>query len=156
MSIQVVSFNCILKSKTGQIISTTYNREVLAAQSAEGGFLKGLAEKMQNLVEGEKRHIELGAEEAYGFYDPKKIILFPKSKLPKNTRVGESVQIVGKSGQIRSYKIIHSHGNMLSLDANHPLAGQDLIFEIDVVSAREASLDEIQESSNVVSEQLLH
>jgi len=155
MSIQVVSFNCILKNKTGQIISTTYNSEVLTAQNAVGG-LNGLALKMKNLVKGEKRSIELSAEEAYGFYDPKKIILFPRNKLPKNVRVGAAIQIAGKSGQIRSYKVIQLHGSMASLDANHPLAGQDLIFEIDVISARDASVEEIEESSNAISEQLLH
>lgn len=156
MSIQVVSFNCILKNKTGQIISTTYNNEVLTALNVESGLLNGLTLKMQNLVKGEKRSIELSAEEAYGFYDPKKIILFPRNKLPKNIRIGETIQIAGKSGQIRSYKIIQIHGSMASLDANHPLAGQDLVFEIDVISARDASAKEIEDSSNVISTQLLH
>lgn len=156
MSIQVISFNCLLKNKAGQLISTTYNRDVLSAQDTDAGFLKGLAIKMQNLVIGEKRSIELTAEEAYGFYDPKKIVLFPKTRLPKNARVGETVQIAGKSGEIRSYKIIQLHGNMATLDANHPLAGQDLIFEIDVISARDASASEIEESGRKISEQLLH
>lgn len=156
MSIQVISFNCILKSTTGQIISTTYNNEVLAAQHTDGGYLNGLAPKLQNLVTGEKRSIELSAQDAYGFYDPKKIILFPKNKLPKNIRVGESIQIAGKSGKIRTYKIMQLHDNMVTLDANHPLAGQDLIFEIDVISARDASTAEIEDSTSVISEQLLH
>ncbi len=156
MSIQVVSFNCLLKNKTGQLISSTYNHDVLAAQDSDAGILKGLAVKMQNLVDGEKRSIELTAEEAYGFYDPKKIIFFPKVKLPKNIRVGVTVQITGKSGQIRSYKVLQLHDNMATLDANHPLAGQDLIFEIEVISARAASASEIEESGKPISSQLLH
>lgn len=156
MSIQVISFNCLLKNKTGQLISSTYNHDVLSAEDNEAGILKGLATKMQNLVGGEKRSIELTAEEAYGFYDPKKIIFFPKVKLPKNIRVGVTVQITGKSGQIRSYKVLQLHDNMATLDANHPLAGQDLIFEIEVISARAASASEIEESGKPVSSQLLH
>lgn len=156
MTIQVVSFNCLLKNKTGQLISSTYNHDVLAAEDSNGSLLKGLALKMQNLVNGEKRSIELPAEEAYGFYDPAKIIFFPKVKLPKTVRVGGTVQITGKSGQIRSYKVLQLHDNMATLDANHPLAGQDLIFEIEVISARAASAHEIEESGNMVSGQLLH
>lgn len=156
ISIQVVSFNCILKSKTGQLISTTCNREVLTTQQIDGSVLNGLALGLQNLVEGEKRCITLSAQEAYGFYDPKKIIFFPKNKLPKTIKAGDSIQIAGKSGQLRSYKIIKLHDNMATLDANHPLAGQDLIFEIDVISARDASSEEIEESTNVISQQLLH
>ncbi|MEQ1666660.1 MAG: hypothetical protein ABL927_14945, partial [Bdellovibrionales bacterium] len=117
MSTQIVTFNCILKNKTGQIIGSTYNHDILTANS-ENGLLSGLTLKMQNLVKGEKRSIEVSAKDAYGFYDPKKVILFPRNKLPKNIRIGENVQIVGKSGQIRNYKIIHTHGSMASLDAN--------------------------------------
>jgi FKBP-type peptidyl-prolyl cis-trans isomerase SlyD len=156
MSIQVVSFNCVLKSKTGQFISSTYNREVLTAQQAEGALLNGLALGLQNLVAGEKRQVSLTAQQAYGFYDPQKVIFFPRNKLPKHTRVGESIQIAGKSGQIRTYKVLQLHDNMITLDANHPLAGQDLIFEIDVISAREALPEEITESANPIAVQLLH
>ncbi len=156
MSIQVVSFNCILKSKTGQLISSTYNREVLAAQQIDGTLLKGLAREMQNLVQGEKRSISLSAQDAYGFYDPQKIILFPKKKLPRDVKIGETVHIAGTSGKIRTYKVVQFHDSIVSLDANHPLAGQDLIFEIDVISARDASIEEIAESGNPISHQLLH
>jgi FKBP-type peptidyl-prolyl cis-trans isomerase SlyD len=156
MGIQVVSFNCILKSRTGQLISSTFNNEVLAANQAEGGMLSGLVSALQNLVKGEKRLINLTAAEAYGFYDPSKVILFPRNKLPKHLKTGQKIQIVGKSGAIREYKLIELHTNMASLDGNHPLAGQDLIFEIEVLSAREASESEIAESANTVVEQVLH
>ena len=156
MKVQIISFNCILKNKTGQLISNTFNREVLAAEQIEGSPLNALARQLQNLVKGEKRQISLTAQEAYGFYDPAKIILFPKRKLPKHIRTGETLQIVGKSGQVRSYKVVQLHHDMASLDGNHPLAGQDLIFEIDVVSARDASVEEIRDSANPMSVQQLH
>jgi FKBP-type peptidyl-prolyl cis-trans isomerase SlyD len=98
----------------------------------------------------------VSAEEAYGFYDPKKVILFPKKKLPQGLRIGQSVSIAGKSGTIRTYVVLQFHDDMVSLDANHPLAGQDLIFEIEALEARDATPEEIEESSNVVSSQLLH
>lgn len=156
MSIQVVSFNCLLKNSTGQFISSTYNRDVLSAQPGDPGFLKGLAIKMQNLVMGEKRSIELSAEEAYGFYDPKKIILFPIEQLSRNIFVGETIRIAAKGGRIRSYRVIHLHGTMATLDFNHPLAGQDLIFEIDVISARDALDSEIAEAADLNPVNLLH
>lgn len=156
MSAQVISFNCLLKSKTGQFISSTYNREVLTSLADETAMLQGLAKGLQNLKKGEKRSISLSAEEAYGFYDPQKVILFPKRKLPKNLRPGDPVSIVGKSGRPRSYKVVQFHDEMVSLDGNHPLAGQDLIFEIEAIDARDATAQEIDESKNVVSTQLLH
>jgi FKBP-type peptidyl-prolyl cis-trans isomerase SlyD len=156
MSIQVISFNCILKNKVGQVISSTFNREVLNAVENGNVVLSGLIKGLQNLKKGERRSISLSAEEAYGLYDPKKVILFPRSKLPKHMREGEMISIVGKSGQLRSYKVLQFHDHMVSLDGNHPLAGQDLIFEIEALDAREATAEEIAESTNTVVTQVLH
>lgn len=157
MSAQIISFNCLLKNKAGQFISSTFNREVLTlVQDNQDLMLKGLAKGLQNLKKGEKRSISLDAVDAYGLYDPKKVILFPKKKLPQTLRTGESVTIVGKSGMQRTYKVLQFHDDMVSLDENHPLAGQDLIFEIEALDAREATTKEIDDSMNVVATQLLH
>ena len=95
MHAQVVSFNCILKNKAGKLISSTFNRDVLTAiEGEENGMLSGLTKKLQNLKKGEKRCIELLAEEAYGLYDPKKVILFPRKKLPNTIKKGEPLNIV--------------------------------------------------------------
>jgi len=157
MRTQVISFNCLLKNKAGQFISSTFNREVLTLVEADqAALLAGLAKGLQNLKKGEKRSISLTAEEAYGLYDPRKVILFPRKKLPQGLRVGESVTIVGKSGVQRTYKLVQFMDDMVSLDGNHPLAGQDLVFEIEALDARDATRKEIDDSLNVVSAQLLH
>jgi FKBP-type peptidyl-prolyl cis-trans isomerase SlyD len=156
MHVQVISFNCLLKNKTGQLISSTFNREVLTSLAHADSMLIGLSKGLQNVKSGEKRTIAVSAEEAYGFYDPKKVILFPKIKLPKNLRIGQSVSIAGKSGAIRTYKVLEFHAGMVSLDGNHPLAGQDLIFEIEALEVRDATPAEIDESVNLVATQLLH
>ena len=156
MSIQVISFNCILKNKAGQIISSTFNREVMTTSDAQGLILVGLSRGLQNLIKGEKRSISLSAEEAYGLYEPKKVILYPRKKLPQQVRVGQMISITGKSGLQRSYKVMQLHEDMVNLDGNHPLAGQDLIFEIEALEAREATREEIASSLNNVSIQVLH
>lgn len=157
MSIQVISFNCILKNKAGQLLSSTYNRDVLNSLGEDTpGFLIGLTRNLQNLKKGEKRSIAVSAEDAYGLYDPKKVILFPRKKLPKDIRKGANIEIVSKTGVLRSYRVVELFSDFASLDGNHPLAGQDLIFEIETLAARDATPKEIEESSNKVSQQLLH
>ena len=156
MSVQVVSFNCVLKNLAGTVISSTFNREVITTVEGQPGILAGLARGMQNLKKGEKRKISLSAQEAYGFYEPSKVILVPRKNLGKDVRVGEMVSIVSKSGLIRTYKVIEIHRHMVTLDGNHPLAGQDLVFEIEAVEAREATAEEIAESANMMSHQHLH
>ena len=157
MGVQVISFNFKLTNRAGTLISTTFNREVLnAIDLKQETHLNFLAKGMQNLTQGEHRSIALKAEEAYGLYDPKKVILFPRKKLPPNLSVNESVTIISKSGQHRNYKVTEVHKHMISLDGNHPLAGQDLIFEIEAISVRDATRAEIDESLNMVSSQRLH
>lgn len=156
MSVQIISFNCVLKDKAGKVISFTFNREVLTALNEQTTILDGLAKGLQNLKTGEKRKISLSAEQAYGFYEPAKVILYPKKKFGKDVHVGENVSIVGKSGVVRNYKVIQLHHDMVTLDSNHPLAGQDLVFEIETLAARDATPAEIADSSNVISSQVLH
>lgn len=158
MSVQVISFNCTLKNKVGSVISTTFNRDVINSVEAPQTMLSGLVQGLQNLKKGERRSINLSAEQAYGFYDPKKIVLFPRKKFGKDKvlHVGEPVTIFTKSGAIRSYRVVEIYGDMVALDGNHPLAGQDLVFEIEAVDARDATPDEIKESNNVLSHQVLH
>lgn len=158
MSVQVVSFNCVLKNKAGLLISSTFNREVITSVEGQGSILSGLAQGLQNLKKGEKRSLELTASEAYGFYDPKKVIFFPRSKIPKEKtlRCGEPLIIISKTGVQRTYQIVEIHADLLTLDSNHPLAGQDLVFEIEATDAREATQSEIADAKNVISTQYLH
>lgn len=156
MSVQVISFNCVLKSTTGKLISSTFNRNVMNDINGQNDVLDGLVRGLQQLKKGEKRTIKLTAEEAYGLYQPSKVILFPKKKLPKQVRVGEIISIAGKRGRIQAYQVLHLHDDMVSLDANHPLAGQDLIFEIEAIDARDATAAEIADSQTSICTQVLH
>lgn len=156
MNIQVISFNCLLKNKAGQVISSTYSRDVLNSSTNPDVALVGLSKGLQNLKKGEKRTINLKAEEAYGLYEPQKVILYPRKKLPNNLRVGEYISIANDAGVVRSYKLLQFHDDMASLDGNHPLAGQDLVFEIEALDVRDATSEEIEDSFNTVTQQVLH
>lgn len=158
MAAQIVSFTCILKNTCGEVISSSVNREVLTTLQNSEFTLNGLAQGLQDISKGEKRSITLSAEHAYGFYDPKKVILYPLKNVVNKARlrVGEHVKIQLKSGKTRSYRVAEVFKDMVSLDGNHPLAGQDLIFEIEALEARKATEAEIFASLNPVSIQILH
>lgn len=157
MTAQVISFNCVLKNRLGKIISTTFNKDVLNLEG-EDTALKGLTKGLQNLHAGEKRQIFVNAEEAYGFYDPKKVILFPRSKIPKKQtiKLGSSIEIISKTGVKRKYSVRQLQTDFLILDGNHPLAGQDLIFEIEAINVRKATEEDLQTSSQLTSYQSLN
>lgn len=156
MNIQVISFHCVLKTKTGQLINSTLNRNVINPLGGQLPILDGLARGLRQLKKGDKRKINLSAQDAYGLYEQQKVILFPKKKLPTAVVVGERISVATKSGAIRKYQVAQIHADLVSLDGNHPLAGQDLIFEIEALDAREATADEIAKSTNTLVNQNLN
>ena len=154
---QIIAFKCILKNAAGRLISQTYNREVLTtAEPDQRGTLSGLNRNLQNIKKGETRRFSVPAEDAYGLYEPSKVILFPRRKLPKPVTKGEMINIVSSSGIRRAYRVIEFHDDFVKLDGNHPLAGQDLVFEIEALEARDATSKDIEDSMNRISNQLLH
>lgn len=158
MSAQIISFHCVLRDLTGRVLSSSVSREVLTALPGESIPLKGLSRGLQSLKKGEKRRIKLSAQDAYGFYDPAKIILIPRKMIDggNHLRPGQSVTIVSKSGVRRTYKVLQLFKNTAQLDGNHPLAGQDLDFEIEALDVREATPNEIEEALNPMATQVLH
>ena len=89
-------------------------------------MLLGLSKGLQNLTKGEKRKISLRAEEAYGFYDPNKIILYPRKRLPLTIKVGDTVSILEKSGTLNSYAVVvvvgfSAHGAGLTGNVVQPI-----------------------------------
>lgn len=148
MKAQIVSFHCVLKDKMGKVIGSTFNHEVLTLPPGPGELLEGLSKGLQNLKKGERRRICLSADEAYGFYDPSLTMEVSRRDLEGGAAVQSGHQVLarGGDGQIRTYRVTETAGDRISLDANHPLAGQDLVFDIEATDARDATPEEIEES----------
>jgi FKBP-type peptidyl-prolyl cis-trans isomerase SlyD len=155
MKIQIVSFHCVLKNTLGKIISSTYNRDILTGSGfSEEPYLKGLANGLQDLKEGERRLISVPAAEAYGFYDPNLTITVSRTVLPTAKKQGTVFLMF--NGKRKSFLVTQINPNSVVLDGNHPLAGQDLVFEIQTTAVRDATPEEISDSQPEVSDPLLH
>lgn len=150
MNIQIVSFHCILKNKLGRVISSTFNHEVLTWDESQQNMLAGLARGLQNLKKGEKRRIALSAEQAYGFYDPQKVLHFHRNELPSGRPIhlGQTYLMRTREGKHENFRIAQINGDQVTLDGNHPLAGQDLVFEIEATAVRNATPEEISDSAS--------
>lgn len=148
MKAQIVSFHCVLKNRVGRVISSTFNRDVITQIEKPGHLLKGLAAKLQDLKKGDKRQVFLSAEEAYGFYDPDLVVEVSRKTLKRFSALQVGYQILGqfKGREIRAFRVVSVDRNRITLDGNHPLAGQDLIFEIETVETRDANSEEIANS----------
>ena len=158
MKVQVVSFLCILRNRTGEVISSTVNQEVLTGLEGYSGMYAALAQGLTCIKEGEKRTIFIPADQAYGLYDPKLVIQVPRSKLNLEHPVhaGHQIVIEDESKRTRTFYVKKVSTSLLTLDGNHPLAGQDLIFDIEATAARDATPQEIDEFQSYVYKGHLH
>jgi FKBP-type peptidyl-prolyl cis-trans isomerase SlyD len=165
MKAQVVSFRCVLKTKFGRIISSTFNQDVVTAVPLDGEkqVLSGLAEGLQNLKKGDRRSIFVPAQRAYGFYEPSKVITQRRDDFPLDQllNVGSEVELISESGTRNVFRVTEIIDDVITLDGNHPLAGQDLVFEIEATDARDAMPEDVGEARSSTAErppekQLLH
>lgn len=162
MRAQIISFHCVLRSQVGnQFISSTFNQDVITSlEGAEpqDAMLPGLAEGLQNLKKGEKRRIFVPAPQAYGFYDPELVKECPRQEIAHGNRLqlGNEVVMQSPEGQRKVFRVVEVRSNSVTLDGNHPLAGMDLVFDIEATEAREATSEEIAESRGDDPANLLH
>lgn len=146
MKAQIVSFHCILKTKLGKVVSSTFNNDVITL-GGHPELLGGLVAGLQNLTKGEKRTIRVPAAQAYGFYDPSKVMMRPREDFATNLRLGS--KITALKGEARMiFRVTDMSEEFVTLDGNHPLAGEDLVFEIEATAARDATDAEIYESAD--------
>jgi FKBP-type peptidyl-prolyl cis-trans isomerase SlyD len=156
MSQQVISFKCVVMNRLGQVLSSTFNRDVINQRHLNQDRLPDLVDGLQSVSPGEHRRIFVPAHRAYGLFDPKLTLEIPRAELAYrgNLTVGSVVSFSEKPGL--SYRVVHLNSCTVVLDGNHPFAGQDLIFEVEIVSARDAQASDFLKGSGDAEEVLLH
>ena len=112
--------------------SLVEGREPLTAILGQGQLIKGFESGLMGMGEGDKKTIEIESEDAYGPYLDGMISEVELDKLPEGVKIGDTLQGFGPQGPIY-VKVIEVNENSARVDANHPLAGKKLIFDLEVV-----------------------
>jgi len=113
--------------------------ESMAILVGHGRLIEGFESALIGMTEGQVKKVNLTADEAYGPLRPEAIVTTPKSAFPEGFpfEIGLSVQGSGPSGQPVMAKIISFDNSEVTLDHNHPLAGKDINFEIELIKIEE-------------------
>lgn len=121
--------------RSGETFDSSEGREPLEFTVGEGQMIKGFDEGVKGMQVGEKKTVEIGADEAYGQREDANLIEFPKDQFPPemDPQVGMQLMLSNDRGQQFPVIVAEVKENSVVLDANHPLAGQDLIFDIEMV-----------------------
>jgi FKBP-type peptidyl-prolyl cis-trans isomerase SlyD len=146
MKPQVISFHYNLKDKAGKQIESSRKGEPLICLEGAGQILPGLESVLSTLKKGETKVVQLVAAEAYGEHDKELIMEVPKSNLPPaegGFKKGHQFQSETPEGHIQVFTVTGISDSHVTLDGNHPLAGQDLTFDVEVMEKRDATEEEL-------------
>lgn len=120
------------KFEDNNVFDTSTDREPLEFTVGEGMLISGFENGVIGLNEGQKRTIELTPEEAYGPVREELINEVPLENLPEGVQVGQMLQAQTEGGPI-SVTVTEINETTAKVDANHPLAGKKLIFDLEVI-----------------------
>ena len=119
----------------GTVFDTSEDREPLSFEIGEGMVIPGFEEAVQGMEPGDKKTTKIQADQAYGARRKDMIVTVSLEHLPEGVepKVGEILQM--SSGDDQTFNVVVSEigEDAIVLDANHPLAGEDLTFEIELV-----------------------
>ncbi|MDG0817178.1 FKBP-type peptidyl-prolyl cis-trans isomerase [Bdellovibrio svalbardensis] len=142
---RVLAFNYVLKGPDGAVLDASEQGQPLPFLEGAGQILPKLEEEIKDLKEGDKKTVKLEAKDAYGEVRDNMFMEVPKEELAHlpQLEIGAHLRLELSGGAhiVRVSKITDTH---VTLDGNHPLAGQPLEFAIEMVLIREATAEELQ------------
>jgi FKBP-type peptidyl-prolyl cis-trans isomerase 2 len=119
----------------GTTFDSSTGRQPLEFEVGSGMVIKGFDDGVTGMAVGDKKTISIPAEDAYGARQEEMVIEFPKNNFPPDIEpeVGMTLNMHSENGQELPVVITEINDDTIVLDANHPLAGKELIFDIELV-----------------------
>ncbi|MBF0491714.1 MAG: peptidylprolyl isomerase [Deltaproteobacteria bacterium] len=142
MSKRVISFHYQLTNNDGEVLDSSKGHSPLAFIEGSQQIIPGLEKELLSLQTGDKKKVLVKAAEAYGERDNKFVISVPRDKFPPDVVVGDEFQN-SEDEHSMPFKVISVNEGYVELDANHPLAGVDLTFDVELIDIRPASQEEL-------------
>lgn len=117
------------------MFDTSENREPVEFTLGEGQVIQGFNDAVAGMEPGESKTAEIPVDEAYGPRREEMLIEVARDQFPEDIapEVGQQLHVQGQGGQPVPVTVADINDGSVTLDANHPLAGRDLIFDIELV-----------------------
>ena len=123
------------KLESGEVFATTKNHEPLELEIGSGFTFKKFEEAIVGMQTGDTKSIEIQPEDGFGQRDDSLVVTAYKESLPKEVtpQVGLKFQARHPSGKIANLTIVDMDETTVTLDANHPLTGKTVFFEVELL-----------------------
>ena len=141
----VVHIHYTLTLDSGEVVDSSQGREPLAYLHGHGNIVPGLEEQLNGRVVGDKLKAVVSPEKGYGERDPRGVQQAPRSAFPPDIDLqpGMQFQAEGPDGTPTMLTVSGVEGEEITIDLNHPLAGQTLNFDIEITEIRAATEEEL-------------
>lgn len=141
----VASFNYTLTNDAGEVLDTSNGREPLAYLHGAGNIVPGLEKAMEGKSAGETFKVDVAPEEGYGERHDALVQVVPRDAFQGVDDIQPGMQFQAQSNQgVMSVTVTKIEDGQVTVDGNHPLAGETLHFDIEVTEVREATAEELE------------
>lgn len=127
------------KLDDGTVFDSSKGKEPLQFTLGTGQVIPGFEEPVVGMEPGQSKTIHIPSDRAYGPHQPDMVIEVPKDQLPEGMEpgVGDQLQVSQPDGRAYVVTVTNVSDASITLDANHPLAGKDLTFDIELVEIKQ-------------------
>ena len=142
----VVSMHYTLKNDDGDVMDTSEGKEPMVYLHGANNLIPGLEAELTGKTSGATFKTTIEPAQAYGEFSKELIQVISKSMFAgvESIEVGMSFVAQGEGGVQRQVRVVEVEGDDFTIDANHPLAGQTLHFDVNVIDVREATPQELE------------
>lgn len=122
----------------GNEFDSSAGREPLEFTLGAGQIIPGLEKEIEGMTVGDKSTVTIPSDEAYGPRRPEAVQKVARSEIPEEIDVAPGAQLQGmtQDGRQLNLTVVEVGGDTVTLDANHPLAGKDLVFDVELVEIK--------------------
>ncbi len=126
------------KFDEGEVFDTSQGRAPIEFEVGSGSVISGFDQGVTGMKEGEQKTIKISPQEGYGEYQQALVQEVPLSLFPENMELkkGLMLKLKDPEGRVIFAKVVDVSGQKAKIDANHPLAGKNLNFELKLVKIR--------------------
>ena len=143
---KVVSFHYTLTNDAGEVVDTTAGGEPVPYLHGEDNIVHGLELALEGKSVGDKLKVSLDAADAYGELDPA-LIEDVSAELFEgidSLEAGMEFESASDDGEVEFVRVTNVDGDNVTIDGNHPLAGQNLTFDVEITDIRDATEEELE------------
>lgn len=140
----VVSIDYVLTNAQGDVIDRSQTGEPLAYLHGAGNIIPGLEQALEGRAIGDSLQVQVAPAEAYGEHDHELVQVVPRDLFEESDRLepGMRFEASGDQGKML-VTVTEVSDNGVTIDGNHPLAGQTLLFDVTVAAVRAATDEEV-------------